>query len=224
MIEGTTDEELKNRDWTPEQKNRMEYLTRELLKVIDKNPDREGLKETPHRVMKYLTEVLQGQLFTNEEIARMFDKCFAFGDIDGDENDSEPSEINANNNDTGLVVEDNLHPFSMCEHHLALMYNMTVTVAYIPKGKVIGLSKISRIVDLCAKRLQLQEKLGQDIAEVMKLVLKTDDVAVIISGQHACMTARGAKARESYTKTSALYGRFMTNPQLRAELLALKNS
>ena len=223
MIEGTTDEELKNRDWTAEQKKQIEYLTGELLKVIDKNPHREGLKETPHRVMKYLTEMLQGQLFTNEEIAQMFDKCFAFGDVDGDENDSEPTEITPTN-DTGLVVEDNIHTFSTCEHHLALMYNMTVTVAYIPKGKVIGLSKIARIVDLCAKRLQLQEKLGQDIAEVMRLVLGTEDVAVIISGQHACMTARGAKSREAYTKTSALYGRFMTNPQLRAELLALKNS
>lgn len=108
-----------------------------------------------------------------------------------------------------------------CEHHLALMYDMKVAIAYIPKHKVIGLSKMGRIAEMCAKRLQLQEKLGNDINEVMRIILGTDDVAVIIEGKHGCMTARGIKCRESVTKTACLMGRFKTIPALREEMYSL---
>ena len=91
----------------------------------------------------------------------------------------------------------------------------------LPKDKVIGLSKMGRIAEMCAKRLQLQEKIGEDINEVMRLVLGTDDVAVIIEGKHGCMTARGVKSREALTRTACLRGAFNTNSNLRSELYSL---
>jgi GTP cyclohydrolase I len=94
--------------------------------------------------------------------------------------------------DDAVVMKD-ITVFSYCEHHLALMYDMKVNVAYIPRGKVLGLSKIARICDMAAKRLQLQERLGSDIAEIISEAAGTPDVGVVISGSHSCMTARGIK-------------------------------
>lgn len=93
-----------------------------------------------------------------------------------------------------VVVKD-IDIFSYCEHHLALMYDMKVTVAYVPNGKVIGLSKIARIADMVAKRLQLQERIGTDIADIITQVTGSEDVAVYIEGCHSCMTARGTERR-----------------------------
>ena len=90
-----------------------------------------------------------------------------------------------------MVLVKNIEIFSYCEHHLALMYDMKVSVAYIPRGNVLGLSKIARIADMVGKRLQLQERIGSDIAEIMELVTDSQDVAVMIEGCHSCMTARG---------------------------------
>jgi GTP cyclohydrolase I len=197
-------------------KEELEKVGRRFLELVDPNPDREGLIETPKRFAKYWIELLEGQLYTNEEIAKMFDKCF-----DLDEND------NVVDNETlkqDLVVESGITIFSHCEHHLALMYDMDVTIAYIPNKKVIGLSKMARIAEMVGKRLQLQEKIGNDIADVMKKILGTEDVAVLIKGKHGCMTARGAKAREAITRTSSLSGRFMTNSDLRMEMLSLLKS
>lgn len=181
----------------------LENVGRLFLEMVDDNPDREGLKETPKRFAKYWTELLEGQKYTNEEIAKMFDKCF----------EDEYVHINAK----GLVVERDISVFSTCEHHIALMFDMKVNIAYIPNGKVIGLSKMSRICEMCAKRLQLQEKLAQDIAEVMQIILGTEDIAVHIIGKHACMTARGIKSREAFTDYTYLSGRFFTNSDLRNE-------
>lgn len=194
----------------------LEKVGRRFLELVDPNPDRDGLKETPKRFAKYWIELLEGQLYTNEEIATMFDKCF-----DLDEND------NVVDNETlkqDLVVESGITIFSHCEHHLALMYDMDVTIAYIPNKKVIGLSKMARIAEMVGKRLQLQEKIGNDIADIMKKILGTEDVAVLIKGKHGCMTARGAKAREAITRTSSLGGRFITNSDLRMEMLSLLKS
>ena len=94
------------------------------------------------------------------------------------------------------------------------MYDMKVTVAYIPKGKVIGLSKIARIADMVAKRLQLQERIGADIAEVMQMVTGSEDVAVLIEGCHSCMTARGIKKGGAKTYTRTLRGKFRKTPAL----------
>ena len=211
---------MERRQFTQEQKDKMEKCFREFLSIVD-NPDRAGLKETPHRVMKYWTELLEGQLYTNQEIANMYNKCFNL-DEDADEDNIDIDESSPIKRD--LVVETGIKVFSHCEHHLALMYDLDVSIAYIPKNKVIGLSKMGRIAEMCAKRLQLQEKLGNDINEVMRLILGTDDVAVVIEGKHGCMTARGVKSREAITKTASLKGLFEAQPELRAEMYSLINS
>lgn len=168
---------------------------RGILVALGDDPDREGLKETPDRVARMYEEVFEGMNYTNHEIAQMFNKTF---------NEDAGS---AENSDDMVIVRD-IDIFSYCEHHLALMYDMKVTVAYLPKGKVIGLSKIARIADMVGKRLQLQERIGSDIAEILKEILETDDVAVIIEGTHSCMTARGIKKNQATTKTYKLSGRF----------------
>ncbi|MCI7632472.1 MAG: GTP cyclohydrolase I [Mollicutes bacterium] len=194
----------------------MEACVKEFLSIVD-DPERPGLVETPKRVVKYWTELLEGQLYTNKEIADMYNKCF-----DLDEDDVENVPVNdAFGVGQDLVIETNIPIFSHCEHHLALMYDMYVTIAYIPRKTVIGLSKMGRIAEMVGKRLQLQEKIGEDINEIMRDILDTDDVAVIIEGKHGCMTARGVKAREAITRTACLKGRFQTNPALRSELYSL---
>lgn len=183
--------------------HRIEELVKELLECLGDDPDREGLKDTPKRVAKMYNEVFEGMKYTNEEIANMFDKCFE--DVTcGD-----------------LVVVEHIPIFSYCEHHMALMYNMDVSVGYIPNGKVIGLSKVARIADMVGKRLQLQERIGTDIMEILKLILNTDDIIVVIKGEHSCMTARGIKKPGVVTKTSALDGRFKSDNALRQEFYNL---
>lgn len=112
-----------------------------------------------------------------------------------------------------VVVKD-IHVFSYCEHHMALMYDMSVNVAYVPRQRVIGLSKIARICDLAAKRLQLQERLGQDIAEILMEAAETKDVGVVITGSHSCMTARGIRSVSSCTTTRTFFGVFQTDHTL----------
>lgn len=174
-----------------------------LLEALGDNPEREGLKETPKRVAKMYQEVFEGMCYTNSEIAQMFNKCFE-DTTTGD-----------------LVVIENIPVFSYCEHHIALMYDMKVSVGYIPKGKVIGLSKVARIADMCAKRLQLQERIGTDIYEVLREVLGTEDIIVVIEGSHSCMTARGIKKVGSLTKTACCKGLFRDNNDLRTEFYNL---
>ena len=172
------------------------YHIRGLLEALGDDPDREGLKETPQRVARMYEEVFEGMKYTNEEIAQMFDKTF-----------SEDEEGGADCYGDMVVVKD-IDIFSYCEHHLALMYDMKVTVAYVPNGKVIGLSKIARIADMVAKRLQLQERIGTDIADIITQVTGSEDVAVYIEGCHSCMTARGIRKTNTKTYTQTLRGRF----------------
>jgi len=121
---------------------KIEELTKEFLIALGDNPEREGLHKTPERVARMCNELFEGMLYTNAEIADMFDTCFE--DVEtGD-----------------LVVESNIPIHSFCEHHLMLMYDMSVAIGYIPNGKVIGLSKLARIADMVGKRLQLQERIG----------------------------------------------------------------
>lgn len=182
---------------------KVEQAVRMLLEALGDDPEREGLKETPRRVAKMYQEVFEGMCYTNHEIAQKFDKCFE-DTTTGD-----------------LVVIEKIPVFSYCEHHMALMYDMTVSVGYIPNGKVIGLSKVARIADMCAKRLQLQERLGTDIYEVLKEVLETENIIVVIEGCHSCMTARGIKKVGSKTKTACCRGEFMNNGNLRQEFYNL---
>lgn len=182
---------------------KIEELTREFLIALGDNPDREGLIKTPHRVAKMCEEIFEGMNYSNHEIAEKFDVCFT--DVK-----------------TGqLVVESDIPIFSMCEHHIMLMYDMKVHIGYIPNKKVIGLSKLARIAEMAGKRLQLQEKIGEDIAAILKEILDTDDVIVVIEGKHGCMTARGVKSREAITRTACLNGRFESNPVLRSEFYNL---
>ena len=178
-------------------KKAIEYHVRGILEAIGENPDREGLVETPERVARMLEEVLEGIQYSNHEIAQMFGKTFEVP-----------------NNDT--VVMKDITVFSYCEHHFALMYDMTVNVAYIPRGKVLGLSKIARICDMAAKRLQLQERLGNDIAEIISEAAGTPDVAVAIRGSHSCMTARGIKNVSAQTITETFRGQFKVDDDLKS--------
>lgn len=176
-----------------------------ILKALGDNPDREGLKDTPKRVAKMYEEVFEGMNYTNQEIADMFSKTF-----------EETMNFEKHAND--MVVVRDIEVFSYCEHHMALMYDMKITVAYLPKKKVIGLSKIARIADMAAKRLQLQERLGADIAEIITIVTDSEDVAVLIEASHSCMTARGIKNNSAKTYSTTLRGRFETDPMLYARL------
>ena len=178
---------------------------RGILVALGDDPEREGLKDTPERVAKMYEEVFDGMNYTNEEIADMFNKTFA---LDMDEEESGQIECNGQSGTSNMVVVKDIDIFSYCEHHLALMYDMKVTVAYIPNGRVIGLSKIARIADMVSKRLQLQERIGSDIADIMQMVTGAKDIAVFIEGCHSCMTARGIKKANTKTYTQTLRGRF----------------
>lgn len=176
---------------------------RGILEAIGEDPDREGLIETPDRVARMYSEIFEGIGYTNDEIAAMFNKTF-----------DAPT-----NNDMVLVRD--IEIFSYCEHHMALMYDMKVSVAYIPRERVIGLSKIARIAEMVGKRLQLQEKIGTDIAYIMEKATLSPDVAVIITGKHSCMTARGIKNTPSVTLTTTFRGAFADDKDLQDRFLRL---
>ena len=175
------------------------YHIRGILKALGDDPEREGLKDTPKRVAKMYEEVFEGMNYTNKEIADMFNKTFVLNECD---------EYDGIEKMQNMVVVRDIDIFSYCEHHLALMYDMKVTVAYIPKDRVIGISKIARIADMVSKRLQLQERIGTDIADIVQMVTGAEDIAVFIEGCHSCMTARGIKKVNAKTYTQTLKGRF----------------
>ena len=134
-------------------------------------------------------EQFEGMNYSNDEIADMFNKSFDEDYITDSKN---------------VVVVKDIDIFSHCEHHLALMYDMTVDIAYIPSGKVIGLSKLARIADMCAKRLQLQERIGNDILYCVKKNTKSENILIRITGCHSCVTARGIKKRSKTTTISSI--------------------
>lgn len=175
-----------------------------ILIALGDDPEREGLKDTPDRVARMYAEVFEGMNYSNDEIADMFAKSF---------------ELPSGND---MVIVKDIDIFSYCEHHLALMYDMKVTVAYIPKDRVIGLSKIARIVDMVAKRLQLQERIGSDIAEVVSKATGSKDVAVFIEGKHSCMSARGIKKTDATTVTTTFCGRFEKDIEMQNRFLQMR--
>lgn len=178
---------------------------RGILIALGDDPDREGLKETPERVARMYEEVFEGMNYTNHEIAQMFNKSF-----------EDDLEVGSDKKDIVLVKD--IPIFSYCEHHIALMYDMHISVAYIPNSKVLGLSKIARICDMASKRLQLQERIGSDVASIMMEAAETEDVAVIIRGTHSCMSARGIKKEAASTVTTTYRGRFEKEPMLQNQL------
>lgn len=178
---------------------------RGILIALGDDPDREGLKETPDRVARMYEEVFEGMNYSNHEIAEMFNKSFQ-------------DDLSVGPDKKDIVLVRNIPIFSYCEHHIALMYDMKISVAYIPNGRVLGLSKIARICDMASKRLQLQERIGSDVAQIMTEAAGTDDVAVIIHGTHSCMSARGIKKEAASTVTTTLRGRFETDAMLQNQL------
>ena len=175
-----------------------------LIEAVGDDPNRKGLLDTPERAARMYEEMFEGMSYSNEEIAAMFDKCFE----------------HYTNDDNDWVVVKDISIFSFCEHHFALMYNMKAHIAYKPQGKVIGLSKIARIAEMVAKRLQIQERIGKDISAVLQKVLDTPDIMVVIEGDHSCMTARGVRSQGAKTRTCSASGIFANDSTLRKEVLA----
>ena len=173
-----------------------------LLTALGDDPSRPGLQETPERAARMYAEMFEGMQYTNDQIAEMFCKCFE------------------HTQKSDMVLVKDICIFSFCEHHFALMYNMKVHVAYRPNGKVIGLSKIARIADMAAKRLQLQERICSDIADILKKVLETEDVMVVAEGEHSCMTARGIKSQGARTRTYTASGIFKTDKGMYQDVLS----
>jgi GTP cyclohydrolase I len=177
----------------------MSRAYRELLEAIGEDPSRQGLLKTPERAARALEFLTQGYRQSVEEIVNS--AIF----------DSEASEI--------VLVKD-IELYSMCEHHL-LPFIGRAHVAYIPNGKVIGLSKVARIVDLFARRLQIQENLTTQIAESLMDCLEPAGVAVVVEAKHLCMMMRGVEKQNSVMKTSCLLGSFKDDARTRSEFLSL---
>lgn len=169
---------------------KIERAVVDILEAIGEDPSREGLVETPARVARMYEEVFAGIRLSNDEIAKMFNKSFD----EGASND--------------IVVVRDIPCFSYCEHHLALMYNMQISIGYLPTGRVLGLSKLARIADMVCRRLQLQERIGKDILYIVSKVTGTQNVAVYIEAEHSCMTARGIRKEGVKTNTLAKSGAF----------------
>ncbi len=180
-------------------KARIEKAVREILIAIGEDPDREGLVETPKRVANMYEEIFAGLDSAPHRLLKVFDE--------GD-------------NDEMVVVRD-IPMYSMCEHHL-LPFIGKAHIAYIPAdGKVIGLSKLARIVSDFAKRPQLQERLTSQIADFLEENLSPKGVAVVVEAEHLCMTMRGARAAGATTFTSALRGSMRKDARTRAEVMSL---
>ena len=147
---------------------------------------------------------------SNKEIADAVNKTF---------------EVDVKTDSKNMVVVKDIEVFSLCEHHIALMYDMKVSVGYIPNNFVLGLSKIVRLVDMVCKRLQLQEKIAEDIIDIMRILTKSDSIAVYIEAKHSCVTARGIHNVSSKTVTTNLGGEFLKNETLKLSFLEnIKNN
>ena len=182
---------------------KIEGLIREILVCFGENPDREGLIDTPKRVAGMYEEIFKGINYTNDQIAEMYNVTFSEDCDCGEE----------------IVMLKDIEAFSFCEHHMALMYNMKISVGYIPNQKVIGLSKIVRICDMVCRRLQIQERIGKDIIYILKKIVNTEDIAIKITAEHSCITTRGIKRNNTVTTTMIFSGKFKTDDKYRNEFL-----
>ena len=174
-------------------------LSRRQLELIGEDPEREGLLKTPERVAKAWQFLTHGYGLDPDDILR--------------------SALFAEDYSEMVLVKD-IEMYSLCEHH-ALPFFGKVHVAYIPNGHIVGLSKIPRVVDVFARRLQVQERLTLEIRDAVDRVLKPEGVAVVIEAQHLCMMMRGAEKQSSMTSTSAMSGVFLSQPDTRAEFMRL---
>lgn len=181
------------------QDGRIAELMREVLEQLGEDPNRDGLIRTPERAEKALKYLTSGYESNLESVVNN-----ALFDVEYDE----------------MVIVKDIEFFSLCEHHLLPFYGKA-HVAYLPAGKVIGLSKIPRIVDMFARRLQVQERMTQQIAETLQDVLNPRGVGVICEARHFCMMMRGVEKQHSGTVTSAMLGAFRHNKETRDEFLSL---
>jgi GTP cyclohydrolase I len=178
---------------------KIEKGVRLILEGVDEKPGRPGLKDTPQRVARMFSEILGG---TGEDPAKHFRM------IQNEKHDE-------------MVIIKNIPLYSMCEHHL-LPFAGVAHVAYIPKGgRIVGLSKIARVVDILSRRLQVQERLTKQIADLLDAHLNPLGVMVVLEAEHMCMSMRGAKKPKSLTVTSAVRGSFRTHGATRAEAMML---
>ena len=178
---------------------KIESIILDLLKEIGEDPEREGLQKTPHRVAKSWTTFAKGYKQTPEEVV---------GDAIFNEQCDE------------VIAVKDIDFFSLCEHHL-LPFKGVAHVGYLPEKKIIGLSKIPRIVDIYARRLQVQERLTQQVADALQDVLSPKGVAVVIEAEHLCMQMRGVEKKSSFMITSAVRGAFRENNKTREEFLSI---
>ena len=179
--------------------DKIENLTKQLLEEIGEDPSREGLLKTPSRVSKAWSFFSGGY---NQDLDKMINNAVF------------------NEDATDMVVVRDVEFFSLCEHHLIPFFGRA-HVAYLPNGKVIGLSKIPRIIDMFSRRLQVQERLTRQIAETVKEILDPIGVAVIMEGQHMCMQMRGVEKQNSLTTTSSMLGKFRESDRTRSEFLSI---
>lgn len=180
-------------------KDPVEPLVRHLLELVGEDPMREGLQGTPDRVARSLRFLLSGYTQDVDEVVN--GACFS---VDYEE----------------MVVVKDIEVYSLCEHHLLPFYGRA-HVAYLPNGKVLGLSKIARVVDVFARRLQIQERLTTQIANALQDVLSAYGVAVVIDAMHLCMIMRGVQKQHSAAVTSAITGVFRSDEKTRSEFLSL---
>ena len=181
--------------------DKIKKITKQLLEEIGEDTSREGLLKTPHRVAKSWDFLTSGYKQNVEELVN--------------------SAIFKEDYDEMVLVKD-IEYFSLCENHLLPFFGHA-HIAYIPDGKIIGLSKIPRIVDLFSRRLQVQERLTQEIADSLHSILKPRGVAVVIEGQHMCMQMRGVQKTSAYMSTSHMVGIFRKDAKTRKEFLNLIN-
>lgn len=179
------------------QSDKLEDAVSQLIEAVGENPSREGLKFTPKRVARMYSELLSG--YHVDPVAMINGALF---NITYDE----------------MVLVRDIEFYSLCEHHI-LPFMGRVHVAYIPDGKVLGLSKIPRIVDMYARRLQVQERMTRQIADFLRDLLKPQGVAVVVEGVHLCSMMRGVKKHDARMTTSAMHGAFRANLATRQEFL-----
>lgn len=178
-----------------------EYLVRQLLRELGEDPDRPGLKETPARVMRAWREDWASG-YGKDPAAIL--KTFEDGAKGVDE----------------MVVVRSLEFYSHCEHHMAPFFGQA-HIAYIPSGRIVGLSKLGRLLDIFAKRLQVQERLTNEVANALMTHLQPLGCGVVVEAKHFCMCSRGVQKQHSTTVTSALRGVFLEKPEVRSEFMAL---
>ena len=179
----------------------LEEVVRRLLELIGEDPDREGLQRTPERVARMFAELTEG--YRVDPVALVNDALF---DVSYDE----------------MVVVRDIEFYSLCEHHMLPFFGRA-HVAYIPNGKVLGLSKIPRVVEMYARRLQVQERMTEQIADFLEDLLHPQGVAVVIEAAHMCAMMRGVKKANARMVTSALRGAFRKDERTRNEFLSLVN-